>query len=58
MRLSDNDSSYIAARSADTALELIDDAFDSPLEAAEYERVGDDITEGFRRVLRATEILP
>jgi hypothetical protein len=57
VRLSDNDASYIAAHAADTAVELIDDVFDRPLDPVEYERLADDLSEGFRRVLRAADVI-
>lgn len=57
-RLSDDDARRIAMRASDAAMEAVD-SFNCRLFhelPGEWDRVADDIAEGFYRVLRAVEL--
>jgi hypothetical protein len=57
MRLSDEDARQVAEHVANEAVDTID-AMIVDLDQEEWERLGDDLAEGFRRVLVAAEIVP
>lgn len=55
MRLSDVDARAVAHHAANEAVDTID-AMIVDLDQEEWERLGDDLADGFERVLRAAEI--
>lgn len=56
MRLSEEDARQVANHVANEAVDTID-AMIVDLDQEEWERLGNDFSEGFRRVLLAAEIL-
>lgn len=55
MRLSEEDARQVANHVANEAVDTID-AMIVDLDQEEWERLGNDLSEGFERVLRAAEI--
>jgi hypothetical protein len=55
MRLAGSDAARVAAAATDAALLEIQEKVDCLLDEDEYQRIGDDIHNGFARVLRAVE---
>jgi hypothetical protein len=55
MRLAGSDAARIASQATDAALLEIQNKIDCLLDEEEYQRIGDDIHNGFVRVLKSVE---